>query len=244
LWKWEGIPLPVSLALKTFTPKFPEIPKLVAYKGVLPDSFWAKWTKKTYENLTPVASWINPGKMLCLGAKLGWPSGDERLVRSVGRLRGADTGCRGPARLPTKQSNSDTAFVYGDRVCDTLQGWIKDGLCFGPVKPEEMPWTDYTINPITVKLKPTGAARVCINMSAPYKRSSDKLGQPASVNSGIDKLAFPATMSTTSSFCKSLMRAGCPAQMCKSDWNQAQDDLSLFKLRVKGREPIILLAEH
>ena len=56
---------------------------------------------------------------------------------------------------------------------ESIQGWVGDELCFGPIKPEEMPFTDYTVNPIVVKLKPTGTARVCINMSAPYRKPGD-----------------------------------------------------------------------
>ena len=83
-----------------------------------------------------------------------------------------------------------------------------------------MPWATYTINPITVKLKPNGKARVCINMSAPYKKDSDPPGTPSSVNSGIDISKFPATMSTTQSFLHSLMLAGSPAEMAKLDWTE------------------------
>ena len=84
-----------------------------------------------------------------------------------------------------------------------------------------MPWEEYTVNPITVKLKPNGKARVCINMLAPYRKDSDKPGTPASVNSGIDISNFPATMSSTKTFLNSLMRTGCPSELAKLDWTNA-----------------------
>ena len=106
------------------------------------------------------------------------------------------------------------------RVADALQGWIKDGLCYGPLDEAELPWQDFTVNPITVKLKPNGKARICIDMSAPHAEKDTSDTTPASVNSGIDAADFPASMSSTKSFCESLMKAGCPGEMCKIDWNQ------------------------
>ena len=72
-----------------------------------------------------------------------------------------------------------------------------------------------------VKLKPDGKARICINMSAPYGKPGDPEGIPKAVNEGIDADEFLATMSSTRSFCESLMLAGCPGVMCKLDWREA-----------------------
>ena len=152
---------------------------------------------------------------------------ENRLRRVLQRLEnGADIGCKGPSRLPTIENNSRSFFEYGVRVADSLQGWITDGLCFGPAREEELPWIDHTVNPMTVKLKPNGKARICINMSAPMNTNPES-GEPSSVNSGIDPEEFPATMSSTKSFCQSLMRAGCPAEVCKLDWNQAYKHIAV-----------------
>ena len=157
-----------------------------------------------------------------MALKLGYTGKEERLTRVLGRLQhGCDIGCRGTGRLPTRYPNSKSTEEYGERVADSLQGWIKDGLCYEPLEEEELPWDDYTINPITVKIKPNGKARICIDMSAPHT-DNDNDATPSSVNSGIDPREFPTTMSSTKSFCESLMRAGCPAEMCKIDWNQAR----------------------
>ena len=93
--------------------------------------------------------------------------------------------------------------------------------------PEEMPWKDFTVNSITVKIKPNGRARICINMSAPHQKPSDEVGKPTSVNAGIDTKDFPSSMSSTKTFCESLMRVGCPAEMCKIDWNQAYKHIAV-----------------
>ena len=105
---------------------------------------------------------------------------------------------------------------------DSIQGWVLDKLCFGPLKPEEMPFEGYTVNPIVVKIKPSGAARVCINMSAPYQKPWHQADAPSAVNSGVDKTEFPACMGSTKSFAISLIKAGCPAEMVKIDWNQGE----------------------
>ena len=58
-------------------------------------------------------------------------------------------------------------------------------------------------------------------MSSPHSKASDPVGKPSSVNSGINGDLFPATMSSTRSFCQSLMRVGCPGELCKLDWASA-----------------------
>ena len=217
-----SLPLPAPLPLATFTQKFPELPVLQDYRGVLPSSYWAKWTKRSYRSLLPVVSWVCPNKLLSLACTLGYSDRECRLGRVVRRLQeGTDIGCRGTGRLPTSQPNSPSAAEYGARLADSLQGWIMDGICFGPMLPEEMPWLDYTVSPILVALKPNGKARICVNLSAPHSKATDVPGKASSVNSGIDPEEFHASMSSTKSFCVSLMREGCPAEMCKLDWNQA-----------------------
>ena len=119
-------------------------------------------------------------------------------------------------------------------MMDTIQGWVVDELCFGPLKPEEMPFEDYTVNPIVVKLKPTGAARVCINQSAPHSKPWHKAGAPSAVNSGVDKSDFPSSMGSTRTFTISLFKAGCPAEMIKIDWNQGMNSDIFQMLYLKG----------
>ena len=213
--------LPSPLPLKVFVQKHNELPVLASYEGKLSDDYWEKWTKRSYDSLTPVKSWVCPDRLVELASSLRFRD-SELLSKVVGRLRdGADLGCRGPGRLPTSVKNSPSAAEFGVRLADALQDWIKEGLAFGPCLPGEMPWTDYTVNPLKVVLRPDGKARICINMSAPYSKASDPPGFPASVNSGIDGDLFPATMSSTKSFCVALMRAGCPGELCKLDWRSA-----------------------
>ena len=217
----KGLPLPAALSPKKFVQKHKEIPVLGDYSGKLPGAYWGKWTRRSYGSLVPARSWVCPDKLVEVASKVGYKN-RERLERVVQRLReGADIGCRGPARLPTCMPNSSSAIEHGVRLADALQDWVKAGLAFGPCLPEEMPWRDYTVNPLKVVIRPDGKARICINMSSPHSKPSDPVGKPASVNSGIDGDLFPASMSTTKSFCLSLMRAGCPGELCKLDWRSA-----------------------
>ena len=163
-----------------------------------------------------------------MARELGYSGREGILIRTMERLtNGADIGCKGTGRLPTFRPNAASTGEFGIHVADSLQGWISEGLCFGPMHPADMPWQEYTVNPITVKLKPNGKARICINMSAPYKKDSDPPEMPSSVNSGINTDEFPTSMSSTGTFLKSLMRAGCPAEMCKLDWNQAYKHIAV-----------------
>ena len=155
--------------MKTFIPKNKEIPVLKSYGGTLPDSYWAHWTKRSFETVAPATSWVDPRKLRNLARRIGYKS--NRLTRVLKQLsEGAKIGCKGDARLPTKMPNSKSALVYGERVADSLQDWIKEGIAFGPLLPEEMPWTDYSVNPILVRLKPNGKARIIVNMSSPYPK--------------------------------------------------------------------------
>ena len=214
--------LPEAPPMKEFKPANGNLPILKDYRGDKSNNYWQHWVKRSYDELTPATSWICANKLLDVARDLDYMDQHGLLRRTMEILNtGANIGCEGDGRLPTRKSNSELSAVYGDRVADALQSWIKEGLCFGPLTPEEMPWEEYTVNPITVKLKPNGKARVCINMSAPYRKDSDKPGTPASVNSGIDISNFPATMSSTQTFLNSLMRTGCPSELAKLDWTNA-----------------------
>ena len=64
-------------------------------------------------------------------------------------------------------------------------------------------------------------------MSAPHLIEGDSKEEPVSVNSGINADDFPAQMSSTKTFCESLMKSGCPLQVCKLDYNQAYKHIAV-----------------
>ena len=220
--------MPQASPQKDFSQSHKEIPVLSSYSGTLPKQYWESWTKKTYKDLIPVKSWVCPKKLLEVATSVGLPTHDPRLLRVLEQLRkGANTGCTGGARKPTSHPNSKSAEEFGVRVADALQGWILDGLCFGPLDEHELPWTDYSVNPILVKLKPNGKARICIDMSAPHDGADSNKGEAAAVNSGINAKEFPTKMSSTRTFCESLMKSGVPSEMCKQDYCQAYKHLAV-----------------
>ena len=162
---------------------------------------------------------------------------------------GADLGCMGSARLPTKQRNAESCYEFGERVLDSLEDWLQQGIAAGPMTKKEVRHhlgADYTVNPISVRLKPNGKARIIVNMSAPHVKDKEKLdlssGVPTSVNSGISKEAWPANMAGTKEVLELLHLKGQGCKFCKSDWTSAYKhifvrtkDLCLQVLEIGGR---------
>ena len=101
--------------------------------------------------------------------------------------------------MQTIGTNASSAYIYGDRVCDALAEMIADGIMVGPLDEEEIPWKDISVSPIMVRLKPTGKARLIINLSSPKNEEG-----PTCINDGIDIADFPAEMSSTAKFVLSL----------------------------------------
>ena len=81
--KWGKEDLPQPCPKKEFSQTFKTIPVLDSYEGVLDDSYWSKWTKKTYESLCPVKSWICDKKLLETARALGYHGREARLARVV-----------------------------------------------------------------------------------------------------------------------------------------------------------------
>jgi len=195
-------------AVKVFKPKFPEIPVLNCYKGRLPDEFWDKFPV----NLKCPAEPSLKKKKLKQWAQALGVSDPERFQRVIGYVEsGADIGCRGAARLPSRSSNAPSAYEYGPQVTDAIAEWVKKGYAYGPVGPEKVP-EHAKVSGIMVRPKPNGSVRVILNLSAPKGRS---------VNDGIDKTEFPAKMSSTTAWLNVLNTAGRGCWMAKTDWAAA-----------------------
>ncbi len=93
--------------VKEFKPKFPDIPVLDDYKRVAPALFWDKF---------PV-NLVCPGKPSLISKKIKmWVnalgcSDTARLNRVLNYIdKGADIGCRVPARGPSRSSNAASAY--------------------------------------------------------------------------------------------------------------------------------------
>ena len=193
---------PAVPALKEFRPKM-GLPKLNNYAKFPPAGYWNHWPKRTFEQTLPAKSCVSSTKLKELANQYGYTDW-ARLERVVERLNiNAHIGCQGRGRLPTFSGNAKSATEFGDRVADSLAEWIKDGIMVGPLDEEEIPWDDITVSGIMVRLKPSGKARIIVNLSAPSNEEG-----PGSVNSGINVEDFPAKMSSTAKFVESLFKGG------------------------------------
>jgi len=154
---------------------------------------------------------LNGKRLKQLADALGC-SDQDRLARVLQYVeKGADIGCRGQARLPSKSSNAASAFEYGPQVSDAVAEWVQKGYVFGPVDAEAVPATA-KISGIMVRPKPNGSVREILNLSAPKGRS---------VNDGIDASEFPAKMSSTAAWLEVLDKAGRGCWIVKIDWTAA-----------------------
>ena len=207
---------------KVFKAKNPEIGVLENYEGSFPDSYWEKWTKRELSDKPE--SWVKPGILATLAEEVNIDQ--DWIDITCSRLaNGADIGCRGMGREPTREKNSPSAAAEGERLADTLQSWVKSGIVAGPFRPEELPWRDYTTSPLLVRRKPDNSVRIILDMSAPHLTDTpEKPVDPElarSVNDGINKKDFPTRMSSTMLVLDSIHRVGVPCEACKVDWTSA-----------------------
>jgi len=209
LWlRKSSEPDPAVPEPKTFKPKNPEIKKRSSYEGKFEESWWAEFPV----NVTcPGKSLVKWKELRKLADVLGC-SDLARLDRVCQRIReGADIGCTGKYREPTTSSNAKSAYQFGAEVTDAIAVWIRKGFAFGPVSKDAVPRTA-KISGIMVRPKPNGSARIILNLSAPKGRS---------VNDGISKDDFPASMSSTTAWLIVLHKAGRNCWICKADWSDA-----------------------
>ena len=218
-WEWSAVielvadeGCPTLPPPKVFKPKF-NLAKLTDYKDSAPASYWGRFpTNKEF----PGVSKINPDQLRALAAKYG-VTGENLDICLVDLEYGADIGCRGVAREPSFSTNAPSAYEFGPQVSDAIADWVAKGFAAGPFKREEIP-DNVTINGIMVKEKPNGSVRIILNLSSPRDRG---------VNSGINKDEFPAIMSSTPKWVRSLNLVGPGGYMCKLDWASAYKHISV-----------------
>ena len=71
---------------KTFKRTHTQLPVLRSYKGDLPNSYWANWTKRSYEELKENKSWISPTRLLEIAQEVGYTGYEKNLLRTIDRL--------------------------------------------------------------------------------------------------------------------------------------------------------------
>ena len=209
--------------IKPFVKKNPELDTLDDYSGTFPNEYWEKWTKSLPTG--KAVSWINMSKLSEIAKQIGYESEKLDLLRKWCE-EGAKLGVTKPdARLPSEGKNSKQAFIYGDRVSDSLQSGIKKGYIYGPIRREEL--SSFGILnpkflPLSCRLKPNGTARLIIDASSPHFDfyNQPPPGTPRAVNWGIDIRNYPSRMSTFRDINEILMEAGAGSRFMKLDWTR------------------------
>ena len=228
------------------------LPRLESYvANDVPDSFWISWHKLPLRQaLETNKSWICPVALREAAKRRGvQPEGLEKSCTML--EEGANIGCVGRGRLPTRAMNSERVLGDGDILCDVLQDWVKKGIAAGPLTLEELQHEfgeEYTVNTLTTRPKPTGALRIIVDMSSPRDKNTEVPGWlwaptlPGAVNTSIDPAQFPARMSSVKAFIRILFSVGRGALVAKIDWSDAYkhlkvrpEDLSLQVIQFAGR---------
>ena len=233
--------------MATWTKKNVRIPTLKSYKGTFPKEFWRNFTRREIKDKPE--SWISGARLREMAEEVGFDNKPE--VESVAEILegGADLGCIGSSRLASVMRNSPTAFQYGPRLVDSLEDWLKDDLAAGPFTKEELVnifgAVGFKVNPMAVRLKPNGKARIIIDMSSPHhdEDTIDLAGTiPTSVNAGINKDDYPASMASTKDVIEAFVKHGANCVFCKADWTAAYkhihvrpQDLRLQVVELGGR---------
>ena len=188
-------------------PRF-RLPEVHNYRRDPGSEFWDGFPA----NMTRLAkSLVSPAKLVSLAHGVGGV--DMEMVKRMEKdLReGAVIGCRGGAREKSASKNASSCFDYPAQITDAIAGWLAKGFAAGPFSKAELP-EGAKVNGMMCRLKPTGAVRVILNLSAPEGRS---------VNDGIDAKEFPTVMSSTGQWLECLNRAGRGCLMTKIDWSDA-----------------------
>ena len=227
----------------SFKYNLPELPSYAPEH--VPHSFWDNWWKRPlHQAMEENLSWICPDKLQAAVVSRGGRV-DGKVARVCHTLRvGADIGCVGRGRLPTRAENGDSVLEHGQVICDVLQDWVVQGIAAGPLTQAELEenfGSDYTVNKMTTRPKPSGALRIIVDMSAPRDRDGSVPGWlwspdlPGAVNSSIDADQFPARMSSLRIFVRMLYNVGRGAVVFKIDWSDAYKHVKVSFIGFNGK---------
>ena len=111
---------------------------------------------------------------------------------------------------------------HGWEIQDEIQIWINMGICVGPLTKKELSFEDFSVSPLTTRLKPNGRVRLILDLSYPHTRGIE-LGMciPLSINKGINTELFKTEMTSTPLWLKSMRCGGVGALLSKMDWESA-----------------------
>ena len=207
-----------------FPYKYRNIPIVKDYDKELGDEYWNTWVKNEYSE--KVNNWISWERLEQEAISSGYHN-----KRKLGRARdilvhGAELGCSGTGRMPSRMRNSPTVAGNGSKVADTLHGWVASGIVSGPFRESEMPFEEFKVSPMSVRPKPGGKIRLIIDLSAPHGVDSDSR-EANSVNKCINKSKLVTPMSSISEVCERIFHVGYPGEFAKADWNNAYKHISI-----------------
>ena len=85
-------------------------------------------------------------------------SKDINHVSFIGNYlqNGVLIGFEDEGRLPTFVRNDPSVSDNGYEVSDAILSWIKMGICVGTLSGSELPFTDITVSPVPIRVKPNG----------------------------------------------------------------------------------------
>ena len=208
--EWPELPPP-----KKFKAKH----NLVVLKDyALPASkdFWEKFPKNIEQ---PAKSLVNADKLRHLALQCGYSDIEHLNKVHMWLEQGAQIGCTGKFRLPSKSKNSKSALLDGQKVTDAICDWVEKGFVYGPVPLDQVP-PGAKFSGIMTRPKPNGSVRVILNLSAPIGES---------VNDGISSEEFPTKMSSTEEWLRVLNKAGKNCLILKIDFSDAYKHIAVHR---------------
>ena len=113
-------------ALKTFKPVNLNIPQLGKYGADLGDAYWDQWVCNPYRE--EKGSFINHDELRLVAEEMDHPEKEKVEEIAVMLEHGANIGVEGEGRWPSVGKNNESVYSYGDRVADSLQTGVRDGI--------------------------------------------------------------------------------------------------------------------
>ena len=173
-------------------------------------------------------SLIDHDKVIEIAERLELP--EKAKVQEIATMLeyGADLGIEGEGRWPSEGPNNESVYAYGSRVADSLQTALRDGIMYGPLWREEMPWEVFKCSPMAVRLKQNGRARIIMDLSYPHGETLGK-EMVCSLKVGMSNYDEfePVKMAGDVQWRWCMYRAGRPAEMIKADWDIAYKHVSV-----------------
>ena len=103
------------------------------------DAYWDNFGKNKYKE--ELGLFINQDKPREVTEKIGHPVvAKEEIIEAMLEF-GVDLGIEREGRWPLEGPNNGKVYEYGQRVADSLQTGLRDGILYGPMKRDELPWS-------------------------------------------------------------------------------------------------------